>query len=136
MREADEATEGSTDTAEGGAEPEEPSESEGDFEGGAEEEGVLDCDECGAPVHVDDDRCDECGSVQMTSTSNILKYGVLGFLGLGLTYVFGVATVNAFPPTDALSILLFFVMLAIALIGPLLLTVSALGYRRRKEVLE
>lgn len=98
------------------------------------DEGMLECDECGAPVDVDDDRCDECGSIQMTSISNILKYGVLGILGLSLTYVFGFAVVNAFPPTDLLSILLFLVMLAIALIGPLLLTVSALGYRRRKEV--
>ena len=96
---------------------------------------MLECDECGAPVHVDDDRCDECGSVQMTSMSNIMKYGVLGLLGLGLTYVFGVALVNAFPPTDALSFLLSFVMLAIALMGPLLIAASAIGYRRRQEIL-
>ncbi len=133
MNDVDEATGGSTgDAREVG---EEQKSGGGEGSAAVSEEGMLECDECGAPVHVDDDRCDECGSVQMTSTSNILKYGVLGALGLLLTYVFGVALVNAFPPRDALSLLLFLVMLAIALIGPLLIAAASLGYRRRKEIL-
>lgn len=132
MNDVDEATGGSTGDA---REVAEEQDSADDGRSAAlSEEGMVECDECGAPVHVDDDRCEECGSVQMTSMSNIMKYSVLGVLGLGLTYVFGVAVVNAFPPTDALSVLLFFVMLAIALIGPLLLAASALGYRRRQEI--
>lgn len=133
MDDVDEATGGSTkDAREVGEEQESAGE---DGSAAVSKEGMLECDECGAPVNVDDDRCDECGSVQMTSTSNILKYGVLGVLGLLLTYVFGVALVNAFPPRDALSLLLFLVMMAIALIGPLLIAASALGYKRRKEIL-
>ncbi len=72
--------------------------------------------------------------MQFTSIANIRKYGALGAVGLVLTFLFGRAAVLALPPTDILSFFILLVMVAIALIGPILLAVAGLGYRRRKEV--
>ncbi len=122
-RSADQENEGSADPG-----------TDTDREETEEAEGELTCDQCGEPVDINDDRCDECGSVQLTSMSNIRKYGVLGAVGLVMTYVFGVVVVRAGIPGDLLSLLLQLLMLGIALIGPLLIVVAALGYKRRKEI--
>ncbi|MFP4632786.1 MAG: zinc ribbon domain-containing protein [Halobacteriales archaeon] len=98
-------------------------------------EGEFRCDNCGAVVSVDDAECPECGEPQLHHISNIKRYAVIGVLLLPLTYFFGVATVRSLPPDDVLSFLLFFVVLGIALLGPLMLAVAGIAYRRRKELL-